>query len=110
MKKRMILFCVMALSIAAFAQQSATKGNIKVYGNCGMCKKTIETAAIEGGANAAVWNQDTRILKVKFQSNNTSLDSIQKVIVSKGYDTQSYRSSDENYNSLHKCCKYERKP
>lgn len=47
----------MFFSATVFAQKSE---EIKVWGNCGMCKKTIEEAAIKGGAKSATWNKDTK--------------------------------------------------
>ena len=34
---------------------------------------------------------------------------LQKAIADVGYDTENYRADDDVYNSLHYCCKYERK-
>jgi hypothetical protein len=108
MKSLLIILSIMSLCFFCYAQQNEVKAAVKVYGNCGMCKKTIESAAMESGATIAVWNPNSKVLKVKFDSHKTSLDSIQRTIVSKGYDTEKYRASDETYQELHKCCKYER--
>jgi len=46
-----ILFLLFSfISNSLLAQQSET---IKVWGNCGMCKKVIETAALKAGATKA---------------------------------------------------------
>lgn len=79
-----------------------------VLGNCGMCKKTIEKAAIGAGATEADWNMDTDQIKVTFNPGKTSVDAIQKAIAKSGYDNVTYKADDEAYNNLHGCCKYDR--
>ena len=81
----------------------------KVWGNCGMCKKTIEGAAKKNGATYASWNVDTKLMTVKFASAKTSEDKIQKGIADAGYDNVKYTGSDEAYSNLDECCQYDRK-
>jgi|TARA_B110000263_G_scaffold44885_1_gene36813 copper chaperone CopZ len=75
-----------------------------------MCKEKIETTAenIEG-VKSAKWNINKQSLKVKFFSKVTTLEEIQQKIANVGYDTEMYKATDESYNSLHYCCKYDRK-
>lgn len=87
-----------------FAQQTTS---FQVSGNCGMCKSRIEKAAKEAGATQASWNEDSKQLKVSFAS-NTSLEDIQKKVAAVGHDNAGAKASDEVYNKLHGCCKYER--
>ena len=61
MRISIILFFSFCFAQLAVAQQ-ATTGNdnlqtaqFKVLGNCGMCKKTIEKAALGAQAATAVW-------------------------------------------------------
>ena len=54
------------------------------------------------------WNSKTKIAKIKYDSDKTSLDEVQKKIASVGYDTEKYKADDEVYNNLHYCCKYDR--
>ena len=83
--------------------------SIKVYGNCNMCKKTIEGAVSSmDGVSLVNWNKDTKILNVKYNSDITSVESIKRSIADVGYDTDDVRASDDSYHSLHDCCKYER--
>lgn len=90
----------------SFAQTSK-KESFKVAGECGMCKKKIETAAKNAGASYAVWNADTKIMTVKYSS-STSSAKIHQAIANAGYDTQNIKATEEDYNKLHECCKYER--
>jgi len=93
---------------SAFAQ-SAQKDTIKVWGNCGMCKKTIETAAAKAGASVASWDTETRILSVSYNGKKTSAEKIQKAVAAAGYDTRDFTAPDAAYDKLHGCCKYDRK-
>jgi periplasmic mercuric ion binding protein len=81
---------------------------LKVAGECGMCKKKIETAAKSAGATYAVWNEDSKELKVKYNSKSSNAAKIQESIAAVGYDTESYKATEEAYNNLHSCCKYDR--
>ena len=77
-------------------------------GECGTCKKKIETAAKKAGATYALWNVDSKELTVKYNSTTTNSAKIQKTIADAGYDTQDFKASDKAYNSLDGCCQYER--
>ncbi len=94
-------------SLSTYAQTKSA--SFKVWGNCGMCKKTIEGAAKNNGASYANWNVDTKMMTVNYASTETSVDKIQKGIADAGYDNVNYTGSDEAYNELHECCKYDRK-
>jgi mercuric ion binding protein len=104
-----VLFSFICFSNNAFAQTTLKEETIKVWGNCGMCKETIETAATKAGATTAVWNEESKELKVTFASNKTDAKKIQQKIANSGYDTQDFSAPDKVYNKLHGCCKYERK-
>jgi len=81
----------------------------KVWGNCGMCEKTIEGSLKVDGVKSSDWNRDTKIIKVTYDPKVITLDQIQKNIAAVGYDNDKYKADDETYNNLHGCCKYERK-
>ena len=112
-------FCaVLLISIFSFntsLAQTAPQGpagkteTIKVWGNCSMCKATIEKAAKQGGAKTAVWNEDSKELQVSYAVNKTSSVKIQQAIANSGYDTQDLTADQKAYDKLHSCCKYERK-
>ncbi len=79
-----------------------------VAGNCGMCKKRIEKAALSvQGVSKANWDADKQVIHVNF-SNQTMEDAIKKAIATAGHDTEKYKASDEVYNNLHGCCQYKR--
>jgi hypothetical protein len=93
-------------SNSVLAQQSET---IKVWGNCGMCKKVIETAALKAGATKANWSETTHELQVNYKVKKTSASKIQEAIAAAGYDTQDFTAPNDVYSKLHGCCQYERK-
>ncbi len=102
-----IIFSIFTINTAT--AQTAKTETIKVWGNCGMCKTTIEKAAKKGGAKTADWNEDSKELKVTYAVNKTSSAKIQEVIAKSGYDTQDFTAVKSAYDNLHGCCKYERK-
>ncbi|MEX0636394.1 MAG: hypothetical protein WD135_06475 [Ferruginibacter sp.] len=104
-----VLFSFLCYSQQTVAQTSLKEETIKVWGNCGMCKETIETAATKAGAATANWNEESKELKVTYATNKTDSKKIQQKIANSGYDTQDFIAPDKVYNKLHGCCKYERK-
>jgi copper chaperone CopZ len=81
----------------------------KVYGNCGMCKRTIE-GALKGvkGIKSATWDGTQKMITVTFNPKKIELNDIHKKIAAVGYDTDTVKSEDETYNGLHGCCQYDR--
>ncbi len=84
--------------------------NFKVLGNCGMCEKKIEAAALSlNGVKKAEWDKELLLLKVKYNSKQVQLFEIKQVVANVGYDTDTFKTTEEKYNNLHYCCKYDRK-
>ncbi len=108
MKKFFVYFSVALIQImVVFAAEK--NESFTVYGNCGMCKKTIEKAvkSIEG-IKTVSWDKKTKKLSVTFDDTHTSLSAIKKSIADSGYDMEDIRATDEAYSSLHTCCQYNR--
>jgi periplasmic mercuric ion binding protein len=106
MKSIILSFLFITIVNFGFAQTKTEK--IKVAGECGMCKTKIEKAAKSAGASYAVWDVDAKELTVKYDSKSADLARIEKSVAAVGYDTQTQKATDEAYNKLHECCKYER--
>ncbi len=108
MKTNHIILSVISLFLCStlFAQKKET---VKVWGNCSMCKKTIETAAKSSGASEADWNTETKILSVSYNGEKTNLAKIEQAVAISGYDTKNFTAPDSAYNKLHSCCQYDRK-
>jgi len=84
--------------------------SLGVRGNCGMCKTTIEKAALSvDGVEEASWSTATKILDIKTKS---SLDSItikiHQAVADSGYDTELISAMEDSYSSLPGCCQYNR--
>ncbi|WP_320168099.1 cation transporter [Mangrovibacterium marinum] len=108
--KVLSLITVFLLGTASVFAASKTE-KFKVYGNCGMCEKTIEKAALSvEGVSAADWNKETKQMEVTFDDSKTDVHKVHAAIAKAGYDTDMHKASDEAYNKLHSCCQYERAP
>jgi mercuric ion binding protein len=106
MKRLFISFALIVLIAITTMAQTTTK--IKVAGNCGMCKKNIETAAKTAGASTAAWDKTTKVLTLGFDAALTSTDKIEAAITEAGYDTEHQTASQEAYSKLDECCQYDR--
>jgi len=105
MKKIFLLTGFIIASLFSANAQTATK--LKVSGNCGMCKSSIEKAAKTAGATTANWDMDAKLLTLMFDD-KTNLDKIETAIAAVGYDTEHKTATKATYDALHECCKYER--
>lgn len=91
------------------AKADAATTTFKVYGVCGMCKRTIEGALNNTkGINNASWNVSSKMVTVTYDEKAISVDDMKAKIAAVGYDSDTHRAKDEVYNNLHTCCKYER--
>jgi Cu(I)/Ag(I) efflux system membrane fusion protein len=87
--------------------QSIQDATFRVSGNCEMCKDRIEKAAKSvDDVDYAVWDIDTKMIKVRFNKEKTSLDDIHNAIAKAGHDTEKVKASDEVYSKLPECCLY----
>ena len=86
-----------------------TTSTFKVWGNCEMCKETIESSLKVDGITKADWNVESKIMTVSYDEKKITLDQIQKNIASVGYDNEKYKGDDKAYNELAGCCQYDRK-
>ncbi|MBI3503185.1 MAG: cation transporter [Bacteroidetes bacterium] len=97
----------MVLSATVFAQKKTE--TFKVWGNCNMCKETIEGALKKkDGILSKNWNKDTKEISVTYDTTKISIKQIGEKIAAAGYDNQYAKATDEAYKNLHKCCQYER--
>ena len=108
MKTLSLIFSLILISLSAtsFAQTKTEK--LKVSGECGTCKKKIEAAAKNAGATYALWNKDTKVLTIKYNSNSSNTAKIEQSVANAGYDTPDFKAPDDAYNQLDDCCKYDR--
>ena len=87
----------------------STLERFKVYGNCGMCKRTIEGSLNDQeGVNSSIWDKETKIIEINYDPSIISLDEIKMKITAVGYDTEEKRATEKAYKGLPGCCQYER--
>ena len=122
--KKSILKTVMAIALLAsatvaqanhnqiiqiFQNDTISTTSFGVRGNCGMCKSTIEKAALSvKGVTKASWDVKKKVITVTYDSNKVKLKQIHLAIAQSGYDTLSAKASEKNYNKLPGCCQYDR--
>jgi periplasmic mercuric ion binding protein len=107
MKTKIVITIIVAmLSVSAFAQSKVITASIKVYGNCSMCKKRIETALDHKGIKKAEWNTKTKELQVVYSSAKISEMQIHELVAKAGHDTDKVKAKEETYASLPFCCLY----
>ena len=104
------LGAIIAITQITCAQpiKNAKTDTVKIYGNCGMCEKNIETAAFQKGVSKADWNVDTKMATITFDGNKTTADEVLRRIAAAGYDSDKYAAPDAVFAKLHTCCQYER--
>lgn len=105
--KSLFIALLVFTSMSVFAQTKTD--TFKVYGNCGMCKNRIEKAAKLEGVTSAVWNVDTKIMTVTYDSVKVTNENIQKKIAMVGHDTEKQTAKEDVYKKLPGCCFYDRK-
>lgn len=111
MKSKMIyvLCCFLLISIAGVAQTTTKTETFKVYGNCDMCKTTIESALKKkDGVVSKKWDKDTKMLTVTYDSSKITVKKIGEKVAAVGYDNEYATATDAAYHKLHACCQYER--
>lgn len=110
MKNQIKIICLLLFTIASFNSLTA-KGKFKteafkVSGNCNMCKQNIEASVKVAGVEAALWNPDSKLLRVKYDPTQISIEKIHEYVAAAGYDTDKLKANDSAYFNLAKCCQY----
>jgi Cu(I)/Ag(I) efflux system membrane fusion protein len=91
-------------------KENEKRFSFKVYGNCEMCKARIEKAALSvKGVLSAEWNKETKIIQLVTENYGVDKKVISKAIASAGHDTEYETATDNAYNKLPECCRYDRK-
>lgn len=110
MKTNIIYIFLFAIAISvtpsAFGQGKNVTANIKVYGNCGMCKERIETALDHPGIKLAKWDIKSKNLEVVYNSKKITEQKIHELIAAVGHDTDKAKANNEVYGKLPFCCLY----
>ncbi|HLV52114.1 MAG TPA: heavy-metal-associated domain-containing protein [Flavobacterium sp.] len=113
MKKYVVMMlAVLGVAFSSQAQEKKSKNakvDVEVKGNCDMCKKRIEKAAFGvKGVKSADWNAENQKLYLILDENKTDALKVQKAVAEAGHDTKEVKASQDDYEGLHFCCKYDR--
>lgn len=107
--KMLLVVAILLSSASGFAQKPNLKTETaKVYGNCDMCKSTIEKAGNVRKVAAVEWNKNTRMATLTYDSKKTTPAEILKRIALAGYDSEEFLAPDDVYAKLPGCCQYNR--
>lgn len=109
LKKSGLLVTILFLTALVFGQKTDTTITFKVWGNCDMCKRTIEGSLDVKGVKSVDWDKNTKIISVTYNSQKINEEKIHELIAASGYDTDKKRGDDKAYQRLSSCCHYERK-
>jgi len=104
-----ILVILLKLTFSCSSIPNSETKTVKIWGNCGMCKKTIEQAGNKSKEVEVNWDPSTKLAQIKFDAKQTNLNEILERIAGAGYDNVKFKASDKAYHTLHSCCQYERK-
>ena len=104
----MIAFVMVSFISCNALIKNAKTEQIKIYGNCGMCKKTIEKAGNNKKVSQVDWDKDTKMATITYDAKATNKDEILKRIALAGYDSDSFLAPNDVYENLPGCCQYDR--
>ena len=119
MKKLILTICITVLTIVTLQAQTVAaqdsivsstsdSASFTVSGNCGMCQRTIEKAAMISGVSSAEWDMDSGKMNVVYDPLETDILKIHEAIAASGYDTDKVKAKTSTYDGLPGCCQYER--
>ena len=112
MKNLFLGMMLVLVTLSAQAQEKKNKNakyTIEVNGNCEQCQRRIQKASFSvNGVKTAVWSIETHKLDLTLNEEKTSIVDVKKAIAKVGHDTDAVKSTQEDYDNLHHCCKYDR--
>lgn len=109
MKKFIIVVLCVVTGLTATAQKKNIKTEtFKVLGTCIQCKNRIESTLKGIGTYKSNWVIETNILMVSYDSIKLSKEKIQQQLAIAGHDNEAFQADDKTYESLPKCCYYDR--
>ncbi|MCU0469565.1 MAG: cation transporter [Arcicella sp.] len=109
MKRNLILFVMLFISVIAFADKPKTETvKIKTSAICEQCKEIIEKKLTftKGVVDVDVdLDSKDKITTVIFNPKKTSVEKIKKAITAVGYDADELVADPAGYEQLPGCCK-----
>jgi copper chaperone CopZ len=110
-KKTILIIAILLIGISTQAQKKNKNAKLtfEVNGICEMCKDRIEKAVLKTkGVKFCTWSIETHKLSLIMDERKVDELTIHKNIAAVGHDTDKIKATDEAYNNLHSCCKYDR--
>lgn len=109
---KLLLVLTLLLSFTACEAQikNPKTATVKIYGNCNMCKKTIENAGNISNIAKVNWDVKSKLASLTFDTLQTNSDEILQRIAKSGYDSENHLAPNEAYSKLPDCCQYSRNP
>lgn len=110
MKKILIILLALPLGmVAQDNQKKKAKAEFTVKGNCEVCEKRIEKAALSiKGVKSAEWDIPSNKISLIYNPKKVTLEAIHTSIAAQGHDTSEAQAKKEDYDELPKCCQYDR--
>lgn len=102
----MLMLLSITISNAQISNEKTEK--VKIFGNCGMCKKTIEKAGNITDIAIVKWDKKTSMATITYDALKTNQEEILTRIALAGYDSEKIKAKKEDYDKLPGCCQYER--
>lgn len=107
--KILMVITILLSTSKGFSQIKNSKTEtVKIYGNCEMCKATIEKAGNVKKTANVIWDENTGLATLTYDINKTNRDEILKRIALAGYDNEQFLAPDDVYAKLPGCCQYDR--
>lgn len=108
--KKTVITIVLLLSVVVSNAQikNAKTATVKIFGNCDICKASIEKAGNLKKVASVDWNKDTKMATITYDAKKTNEDEILKRIALAGYDNAKFLAPEDAYNKLSDCCLYDR--
>jgi len=75
-------------------------------GCCPICESAILSIVDMDAVKNANWEQFNEQLTVKYLSKQITMEKLQRIVSSEGYDTDLFLAPDSIYFALPKCCQY----
>lgn len=104
-----ITFCLILFFYACNNKTSVVEKSFHVWGNTTKCKTNIESACTANGVNQAIWDENTKLLKLKIDTSLVSYNTVLKQVANVGYDNELFFGNDYAYSKLDPSSQYERR-
>lgn len=100
-----VIIGAIAFGIQATVGPKMKVVNIKTSAVCESCKNRLEKAVKnEPGVQEAILNLNSKVLKVKFDTEKNSLEQLRQTVANVGYNADDVKANADAYHKLPACC------